>query len=165
MRRRLRTARLGMPALLCALLLSSTSAAAQTGPPIHGVTGTIATETTIKSEHDAANKVAEGAGKVVDGAKKLLPGGKGTNQNPLDGFTEGRSVVLRDVAAADREVAEATEGVVIDVNRRRNQITVRLADRKTQTLRLATPDATADVVVSYTDPVGAKVARDFKRVS
>jgi hypothetical protein len=165
MRRRLRTAGLAIPALLCALLLVPTAAAAQTGPPIHGVTGTIATETTIKSEHEAANKVAEGAGKVVEGAKKLLPGGKGTNLNPLDGFTEGRRVVLRDVASADREVTEATEGVVIDVNRRRNQITVRLPDRKTQTLRLATPDAAADVVVSYTDPAGAKVARDFKRVS
>ena len=165
MRQRLRTAGLGMPALLSALLAGSIAAAAQTAPPVHGVTGTIATETTIRSEHEAANKVAEGAGKVVDGAKKLLPGGKGTNQNPLDGFTEGRRVVLRDVVAADREVAEATEGVVIDLNRRRNQITVRFADRKTQTLRLATPDAAADVVVSYTDPTGAKVARDFKRVS
>jgi hypothetical protein len=165
MRRRLRTAGLAMPALLCALLLGSTSAAAQTGPPIHGVTGTIATDTTIRSEHEAANKVAEGAGKVVEGAKKLLPGGKGTNQNPLDGFIEGRTVVLRDVVKADHQATEATEGVVIDVNRRRNQITVRLADRKTQTLRVAAPDAAGDVVVSYTDPAGTKVARDFKRVS
>lgn len=165
MRRTNRTAEVGMMALLCALLLGATSASAQTGPPIHGVTGTIATETTIKSEHEAANKVAEGAGRVVNGAKKLLPGGKGSNQDPLDGFSEGRRVILRDVVEADREAAETTEGVVIDVNRRRNQITVRLADRKTQTLRLAAPDAAADVVVSYTDPAGTRIARDFKRVS
>jgi hypothetical protein len=165
MRRGHRTVGVVMPALLCAVLLGFTSAAAQTGPPIHGVTGTIATPTTIKSEHEAANKAAEGVGKVVEGAKKLLPGGKGTSQDPLDGFIEGRLVVLRDVVEADREAVEATEGVVIDVNRRRNQITVRFADRKTQTLRLAAPDAAGDVVVSYTDPAGAKVARDFKRVS
>jgi hypothetical protein len=165
MRQSHRTAWPGMPALLCALFLAPMAAAAQTAPPIHGVTGTMATPTTIKSEHEAANKAAEGVGKVVEGAKKLLPGGKGTSGDPLDGFTEGRRVVLRDVVEADREVAEATEGVVIDVNRKHSQITVRLADRKTQTLRLAAPDAAGDVVVSYTDPAGAKVARDFKRVS
>ena len=165
MRRGHRTVGVGMPALLCVVLLDFTSAAAQTAPPIHGVTGTVATPTTIKSEHEAANKIAEGAGRVVEAAKKVLPGGKGTSQDPLEGFTEGRRVVLRDVVEADREAAEATEGVVIDVNRRRSQITVRFADRKTQTLRLAAPDAVADVVVSFTDPAGAKVARDFKRVS
>ena len=54
---------------------------------------------------------------------------------------------------------------MIDVNRKRQQITIRFADRKTQTLRLKAPDATADVVVSYTDESGAKVTRDFTRVS
>ena len=151
--------------LLCGLFLVSASAAAQTPPPIQGVTGTIATDGTIKSEGEAAHKAAEGAGKVVEGVKKILPGGKGTSQNPLDAFSEGRRVVLRDVTAGDSEPAQTTEGVVIDVNKRRSQITVRLPDRKTQTLRLVAPDATTDVVVSYTDAAGIKVAHDFKRVS
>jgi hypothetical protein len=150
---------------LCALLLAPAFAAAQTAPPIQGVTGTIATETTIKSEHEAAHKVAEGAGKVVEGAKKVLPGGKGTKQNPLDGFSEGRRVVLQDLAKGDNEAPNTTEGVVIDINRRRNQITVRFADKKTQTLRLPTADATPDVAVSYTDAAGVKVTADFRRVS
>jgi len=55
--------------------------------------------------------------------------------------------------------------VVIDVNKKRNQITVRLSDKKTQTLRLATPDAPGDVVVSYTGTSGARIAHDFNRVS
>jgi len=151
-------------ALLSALPLGSRPAIAQTAPPIHGVTGTIATDATIRGEHEAAHAIAEGAGHVVAGAKKILPGGKGTPQNPLDGLIEGSRVVLRDTTTADRDTA-TTEGVIVDVNRRRNQITIRLGDKKTETLRVAAPDAGADVEVSFTDGTGAKVARDFKRVS
>jgi hypothetical protein len=151
-------------ALLCALPLGAASAAGQTGPPIHGVTGTMATDATIRGEGEAGHAIAEGVGRVVDGAKKALPGGKGTRQNPLEGLIEGDRVVLRD--AANRETdASTTEGVVVDINRKRNQITVRLADKKTETLRLPAPDGSADVVVSYTDKTGKKIARDFKRVS
>jgi hypothetical protein len=158
-------------ALLCALPLSSRSAAAQGAPPIHGVTGTVATDGTIDSEHAAGHAIAEGAARVVKGAKKVIPhGAKGTNQNPLDSYSEGRRVVLQETAAGDREAPKATEGVVIDVNRRRSQITVRFADRKTQTLRLIDPaaaggDAATAVVVSYTDATGARIAHDFKPVS
>jgi hypothetical protein len=140
---------------LCALLVVSTSAAARAQPPIQGVTGTVATEGTIDAEHKAA-------GKIASGVKKILPGGKGSAQNPLDGFTDGLKVVVRD---GD----ETTEGVVIDVNRSRQQITIRIAERKTQTLRLfdraAAGDSAPAVVVSYTDQVGTKVEHDFKRVS
>ena len=161
------TISVGILALLGSLLLSVTSASAQgqAPPPIQGVTGTIATDGTIESEHRAGKAIAQGAAKVVDGAKKILPGGKSTNENPLDDFAEGSRVVLRDVKTVDGEAATATEGVVIDVNKKRNQITVRLSDKKTQTLKLATPDTPADVVVSYTGTSGARIAHDFNRVS
>ena len=140
--------------VLFALLLGFVSAA-YAQPPIHGVTGTIATDGTIEAEHKAAHKVAEGV-------KKILPGGKGSTRNPLDAFTAGLKVVVRD---GD----DSTEGVVIDVNRSRQQITIRIAPRKTQTLRLLSQPAAADgpspVVVSYTDLAGARVSRDFTRVS
>jgi hypothetical protein len=175
--------------LLCALPLSSRSAAAQNPPPIQGVTGTIATDGTIESEHKAGRAIGEGAAYVGRGIKKLLPfGGKGTN--PMDAFTEGSHVVMRDAQDASRTAAEradadgegrksATEGVVVDVNRKRQQITVRFADGKTQALRLIDraaaeqgrragdlpPDAATHVVVSLMDQTGAKVDYDFKRVS
>jgi hypothetical protein len=145
-------------ALGASLLLATSAAAQATPPPIQGVTGTVATDGTIQSEHQAAHKIAEGV-------KKVLPGGKGANQNPLDDFAEGRRVVLRDAVDGDAEPAKTTEGVVIDVNRRKQQITVRIAARKTETLRIVEPGGAADVVVSYTDNAGNKVATDFKRVS
>ena len=136
-------------------LVLATSTAAQAQPPIQGVTGTIATEATRDAEKKAAGKVARGV-------KKILPGKKGDAENPLDAFTDGLKVVLRD---GD----DSTEGTVIDVNRSRQQITVRITPRKTQTLRLNGQPSKAEggvrVVVSYTDPSGAKVSRDFTRIS
>jgi hypothetical protein len=152
--------------LLSALLLSCASAAAQTAPPIQGVTGTVATDATIRSEHEAAHKIAEGAAHVVNAAKKILPGGKGSDQNPLDALIAGSRVTMRDVADGGDALNATTDGVVIDVNRSRKQITVRLADKKTQTLRVmdGTAPAGAHVVVSLADQAGAKTY-DFKRVS
>ena len=144
--------------VLCALVFCAVSASAQTPPPIHGVTGTYVPEETITGESEGAHGLAAGIGHVVGAAKKLLHfGGKGTAQEPLAGF-EGRRVVVRDGG-------ETTEGVVIDVNRGRQQITVRIALRKTLTLRLAAPGGDRDITVSYTDDAGARVARDFRKAS
>lgn len=145
--------------LLCVLLLSARAVAAQgTAPPIQGVTGTIATEETVKG-------VRKAAGKVAAGVKKVLPGGKDTSADPLDVLIAGSRVVVREVAG-DAAAAATTDGVVIDVNRSRKQITIRVADKKTQTLRVmdATAPAGAHVVVSLADQTDAK-PYDFKRVS
>ena len=149
-------------ALLCALLAQARPAAAQgTPPPIQGVTGTIATDETIKGEHKAAGKIAEGV-------KKILPGGKSTSENPLDALIAGSRVVVRDVADGGDAAKTTTEGVVIDVNRSRKQITIRSADKKTHTLRVmdaAGASGSGDhVVVSLADQANAKTY-DFRRVS
>ena len=70
MRRLPRTTSFGR-ALLCALLMGAAPAAGQTQPPIHGVTGTVATDATVRAEGEAGHAIAEGVGKVVDGAKKI----------------------------------------------------------------------------------------------
>ena len=144
-------------------LLCAAPVVAQTAPPIHGVTGTIATDATIDAEAGAARGIAGGMARVVGATKKLFSfGGKATNQNLLDTLIEGTRVVVPSAADASNETT--TEGVVIDVNRKRQQITIRFADRKTDTLRLTQPGGTPDVVVSYSDQAGAKIAGDFVRV-
>jgi|KBSSwiStaDraftv2_1062776.scaffolds.fasta_scaffold179924_4 hypothetical protein len=149
-------------ALLCALLAPARPAAAQgTPPPIQGVTGTIATDETIKGEHKAAGKAAQGV-------KKILPGGKSTSENPLDALITGSRVAVRDVADGGVAAKTTTEGVVIDVNRSRKQITIRSSDKKTHTLRVmdaaGASGSGAHVVVSLADQANAK-AYDFRRVS
>jgi hypothetical protein len=126
----------------------------------------MATDSTIKAEHAAADKIAQGAARVASGAKKILPGGKGAAQDPLDVLIAGSHVVVREVADGGEAMKTTTEGVVIDVNRSRKQITLRLADKKTQTLRLmdGTAPAGAHLSVSLADQSGAKTY-DFKPVS
>jgi hypothetical protein len=155
-----------LPALLFALPLMAASAAAQTAPPIQGVTGTVATDSTIRNEHDAARKVA---GSVARAAKKILPGGTATDQNPLDALIVGTRVVVREAAGGGDAAKTATGGVVIDVNRSRKQITIRSADNKAHTLRVmdgtgAPPAPGTHVVVSLADQAGARTY-DFTRVS
>jgi hypothetical protein len=164
---------------------------AQTPPPIQGVTGTIATEGTIKDVHEAGNTVIVG---TVDGVEHvfhytkdlLVHGGKGSEA--LRGLKPGSSVVVhytRDGASEaaheiDRvgdEGLKSTEGVVMRVDRGRKQIMIKFADGKTETFRLtdrAAEDAGKDVgrttknasqvVVYYSDEGGQKVAHFFRKI-
>ena len=147
--------------LLFVLLLARSVAAQGAPPPIQGITGTIATDETIKGERKAAGKAAQGV-------KKVLPGAKSTSENPLDTLITGSRVVVRDVADRGDAAKTTTEGVVIDVNRSRKQITIRSGDKKTHTLRVmdaAGASGSGDhVVVSLADQANARTY-DFRRVS
>ncbi len=152
------TMKASLLALVMVASLSGAPAAAQgTAPPIQGVTGTIATE----GSRDGVKKAAAAAAR---GVKKILPGGKATDQDPFSVLIEGSRIVVQEGAAP----ASSAEGVVIDVNKKRQQLTVRFADKTTQTLRVldrsgATPGA--HVVVSLADQPGEKITYDFTRVS
>ena len=98
-------------ALVFVLMTMSALASAQTAPPIHGVTGTIATDTSIRDEHGLAHGIARGATKLMSLGRQR------TGENPLDVLIEGSHVAVRDAETS-------AEGVVIDVNRNRQQITV-----------------------------------------
>ena len=146
-------------ALLCALLVLPRPAAAQApAPPIQGVTGTIATD-------GSRDGVKKAAGAAARGVKKVLPGGKVDAQDPLETLIEGSHVVVQEAAAPDMHA----EGVVIDVNRKKQQITVRVGDNKTQTLRVldgghAGSAQGARVFVSLAEQTGEKVAYEFMRL-
>jgi hypothetical protein len=146
-----------MPALLFGLLISASAAAQGTPPPIQGVTGTIATE----GSRDGVKKAAGAAARAVE---KVLPGNKGDTTNPLDVLIAGSRVVVRDGTAE----AKGTEAVVVDVNKAKHQITVRFADKKTDTLRVMNASGASGsgshVVVSLSDQADAKTY-DFRRVS
>src|SRR3954447_15762640 len=117
-------------ALLFALLVLPRPAAAQApAPPIQGVTGTIATE-------GSKDGVKKAAGAAARGVKKVLPGGNGASENPLDVLIAGTHVVVRDIAEGGDAAKTGVEGVVIDVNRSRKQITVRRPDKTIDTLRV-----------------------------
>lgn len=168
------------------------SVAAQTPPPINGVTGTVAVEGVVKKEYGAASTIVVG---TVDGAEHVFHFAKGllvhgtdkTGVDGLKGLRAGTTVVVHyTVDGANQTVQEidrvgdkglkVAEAVVTGVDRRRKQIAVRFDNGTTETLQL-TDRAAADVgkdidgaatgaarvAVYYIDEAGHKVVHYFKK--
>ena len=166
--------------------------AAQNAPPIGGVTGTIALEGSMRKFYRAANTIVVA---TLDGvehvyhftADLVVHGGKGAGIDALEGLHEGTVVVVHYSAHGAESTAgevdilgddglRMTEGSVIGFDRRRQQITVKYANGKTEVFRLtgraaaeASPEVAraADetkVMIYYRDEHGRKVVHYFKQV-
>jgi hypothetical protein len=152
-------------------------------------------EATQKKFYAALNVIVvttvDGVEHVIHFTKDLLVhGGKGKGVDALQGLQEGRAVVVHytqigadataqeiDLIGGDQGL-KTTEGVLVRVDRKRQQITIKFANGSTETLQLtkqaaadagkdldtAAPDSTR-VVIYYSDEAGNKVAHYFKRVS
>ena len=166
-------------ALVGMIALGVVPAQAQ-GPAIHGLTGTIATEATIKEEHKAAHKIvvetADGVEHVYDAAKGLVVHG---GKDPLSDLKPGTTVIIH--ATADNTAQEidrvgsdglsVTEGIATKIDRGKKEITIRYDNGTIETLKL-TDRAAADVgknigadtriVVYYSDDAGGRVTHYFK---
>jgi hypothetical protein len=168
--------------------------AAQQPPPIHGVTGTIATEGTVQETYDGASKILV---KAADGIERLfhlnrrstVHSGDAAGDEALRSLKKGTPVVVHYTMEGENLTAEEIdrlgdeglkqmEGVVTAVNRNERTISIRLADGTGQTLRLSdraaadvgkeidrAGDSTARVIVYFKDEAGQRVAHYFKRVS
>jgi hypothetical protein len=166
-------------------LAFASDAYAQRPPAIQGVTGTIATEATIKDEKKAGNKIVvateDGAEHVYDAAKDLVVHG---GKNPLADLKPGTTVVIH--YTADNTVHEidrvgenglsVTEGIVSNIDRGKKEITIRYDNGKTETLLLTDraavdaglalrniPAGSTRVVVYYSDAAKGKIAHYFKQ--
>jgi hypothetical protein len=145
-----------------AALALGTALYAQRAPAIPGVTGTIATPTTIDEEHKVANKITVAAD---DGIEHVFPAGKG----PLSDLKPGSTVAIYFESTV-------TEGTVSDVSRSRNEITLRYANGTKEKLQLAEkialepgqalknggPGGNTRVVVYNSDEAHGRIARYFK---
>ena len=179
-----------LPLISIAALVSMPPLHAQRPPAIHGVTGTIASEATIKDEHKAAHKIVvvteDGVEHVYDAAKDLVMHG-GTKV--LSDLKPGTTVVIHYTAGASGDIAHeidrvgagglsVTEGIVRKIDRGRKQITIRYDNGTVEKLELTdrsavdagrdfSNDAIGDtrVVVYYSDEAGRRVAHYFKRKS
>ena len=149
--------------------------------PIHGVTGTMATEATIKSEHKAANKIVvatdDGVEHVYDAAKGLVVHG---GKDALADLRPGTTVVIHytagnQVQEIDR-VGEGglstTEGIATKIDRGKKEITVRYDNGKTEKLKLTDRAAAAAgrnvgedtrIVMYYSEDAGERVTHYFKK--
>jgi hypothetical protein len=182
--------------LICgaALLASPAAHAEQQPPPINGVTGTIALEGTVEETSEAGKTVIV---KTVDGIRHLfhmtvetaVHTSAAAGADTLRGVEAGSRIVVHYTAKAGKQTAlevdrldgkglKTIEGVVTRVDRVGRQMTIRLADGTTQTLRLTARAATdvgrdvdsgavdaTRVVIYYADDAGQQVAHYFKRIS
>ena len=162
------------------LALGAAPLYAQQGPAIHGVTGTMATEATIKDEDKAANKLVvateNGVEHVYNTAKGLVVHG---GSDPLADLKPGTTVIVhytpdntaQEVDRVGADGLSTTEGVATKIERGKKEITIRYDDGKIEKLKL-TDRAAADVgkniandtriVVYYSDEAGGKVTHYFK---
>jgi DnaK suppressor protein len=179
----------GMTVLFMAISLN---VFAQSTPPVPGATGTIALEGTIDQETKAVNALAV---KTVDGTRRVfhlakdvvVHGSRDTSAESLKNLRTGTTVVVHYASAGtDAAIHEidivgddglkTTEGIVVGINRRKHEITVRLDNATTEVLQLSARAArdvghevdsdagSARIVLYYTDDGGAKVAHYFRRV-
>lgn len=169
------------------VILGSASLTAQTPPPNRG---TVALEGSTTKFYRGVNTLVvttvDGVQHVYRFAKGLVVhGGKGTGVEALDTLHEGATVVVHyRIEGAEQTVEEidrvadeglkVTEGVVVRLNRRRREITLKFGDGTTETLRLTDraaseaeedigPGGSTRVTVYYSDESGRKVAHYFKK--
>ena len=161
----------GFIALLAVHAIWVAEAAAQQPPPIQGVTGTIATETSIDETTAAGHGVLAKVKRVLHlNGRSTVPSGDAAGEEALGGLKKGTRVVVSDATKSVKEVA----GSVVALNLADRTISVRLSDDSIQTLRLydeaaadaeAAGDAGANVTVYYRNQSGQRVAKHFRRVS
>jgi hypothetical protein len=141
--------------------------AGQQPPPIQGVTGTIATDTSIQETTAGGNKLVAAVGRMF-GLKRSAT--LNSADEALGSLKPGTRIVLQ--YAGTREGGSGAssrqlDGAIESVNRGDRTIAVTLDDGTRQTLRITDPgeDGVANVFVYYKDRPGTRIARAFKRVS
>ena len=183
---------LALALALGVVLIVSTPAHAQNRPPLQEP---IALEGTVQRFYRAANTVVvttmDGMEHVYHFTKDLIVhGGKKPGVDALEGLRAGTTVVIHHTTAGSQASAEeidvlgdeglkSTEGMVTNIDRRKNEITIRYNNGKTETLQMTSraaaeseagidesgEGASSRVVIYYSDEAGRKVAHYFKKES
>ena len=156
----------GFAALLTVNVIWVAAAAAQQPPPIQGVTGTIATETSIDETTAAGHGILGKVRRVLHLNGKSTVPSDAAGEEALGGLKKGTRVVVSDAAKSVKDMS----GSVVALNLGERTISVRLPDDSIQTLRLsdeaeAAGDPGANVIVYYRNESGQRVSKHFRRVS
>jgi hypothetical protein len=167
---------------------ASDARAEQQPPPIHGVTGTVATEETVEDVHEVGRGILGKVARLFRWNRRSPASGDEAGDETFAGLNTGTAVIVQTTTAGENLTAEEIdrpddegvkrmEGVIAAVNRRDRTISIRLADGTRQTLRLS--DGAADgadkvvdragvgarVIVFVKGEAGERIVHYFKRVS
>ena len=140
--------------------------AEQQPPPIHGVTGTVATEESRKDTKEAGRGImSRVAGLLGLGRKDAV--GDAAADEIMAGLKAGTRVMVGSPTADGTPAVPETEAVIMNVNPAERTIAIRLEDGTRQTLRLADSSSRADdrgVVVFVKSAAGEPAPHYFKRI-
>jgi hypothetical protein len=163
--------------LFAATGVASAAAGQVQGPPIHGVTGTIAPQPSVDRFYSGLSTAVEKAGDGIDHLTRGTNPTKPHGDNSLDDLRPGMPVAVQYVVKGIQASASETdaiapdgvtqnEGTIASVDRHRKRIAVRFADGTTETLRHAEAASSEQrksrAVVSYADDSGRRVVKYFK---
>jgi hypothetical protein len=184
-------ARLVVAAAASAIIVGGAARAGaeqQPPPPIQGVTGTIATETSVREVNEGARGLLTKAKRLFRWTKRSpAPAGEEAGEEAVDGLRRGMAVVVHDTTSTGDLTAEEIdrlndpalkrmEGVILSVDRTDRTIAIRMADGTRQRFRLSgsaaealdkDADRAADgtpVVVFVKGEAGERTVHYFKRV-
>jgi hypothetical protein len=180
------------PALLVAaalVLFNETSAPAiraeQQPPPIHGVTGTIATEETVKDVPKAGRGIFSRVARLFGAGRDSAKGDDAAAEIFAE-LKSGAAILVQDVSAVGTVTAEEIDrlyadgekridGVITAVNSNDRTISVRLADGTRQTLQFLGRVDAADPAISrggsgtrvvfVNNAAGERVSYLFRRIA
>lgn len=142
--------------------------AEQQPPPIHGVTGTVATEESRKDTKEA------GRG-IFSRVARLFGAGKGTTAEEdaaaseiMAGLKAGTRVMVGNPSVDGTPAEPETEAVIMDANPAERTISIRLEDGTRQTLQLADVSSRSGdrgVIVFVKNAAGDATPHYFKRIN
>ena len=170
------------------ITLPNAVAGQQPPPPIEGVTGTIATETSTQEVEAGARALLTRAKRLFKwGRRSPSPSGEEAGEETLVGLRRGTAVIVHGTTPGEQltqqeinrladDSLRRVEGVILSVDRTDRTISLRLADGTRQTLRLSEQTAASagkeldraddgtNVIVLVKDEAGERVVHYFKRV-
>jgi hypothetical protein len=154
-------------ALAIWLSAAGTARAEQQPPPIHGVTGTVATEESTKDTTAAGTGIFSRVARLFGAGKGSTAAENAAADEIMSGLKAGTRVMVGKPPVDGTPAAPETDAVIMDVNPAERTISIRLEDGTRQTLRLADVASSAGdrgVVVFVKNAAGEPTPHYFRRI-
>lgn len=153
---------------MCVATATNARAEQQQPPPIHGVTGTVATEESRKDTKEAGRGIFSRVARLFGAGKDSTAAEDAAASEIMAGLKAGTRVMVGNPSVDGTPAEPETEAVIMDANPAERTISIRLEDGTRQTLQLADVSSRAGdrgVVVFIKNAAGDATPHYFKRIN
>ena len=156
-------------AALAATICLAAARAEQQPPPIHGVTGTVATEESRRDTKEAGRGIFSRVARLFGVGKGSTAAEDAAADEIMAGLKAGTRVMVGSPTVDGTPAVPETDAVIMDVNPGERIISIRLEDGTRQRLQLADGASRAaergSVVVFVKNDAGDSAPHYFKRIN